>query len=70
MLWSALIFGLVGSFHCMGMCGPIAFMLPIDRENKSKGFIQTLIYHTGRSFSYATIGAIFGLLGKGFYFFS
>ncbi len=69
MLWSALIFGLVGSFHCMGMCGPIAFMLPIDRENKSKGFIQTLIYHTGRIFSYATIGAIFGLLGKGFYFF-
>ncbi|MEJ2112355.1 MAG: sulfite exporter TauE/SafE family protein, partial [Flavobacteriaceae bacterium] len=27
MLWSALIFGLLGSLHCIGMCGPIAFML-------------------------------------------
>ena len=34
MLISALIFGLLGSFHCLGMCGPIAFMLPIDRQNQ------------------------------------
>ena len=53
----------------MGMCGPIAFMLPIDRQNTTKGFFQTLVYHSGRIVSYATIGAIFGLLGRGFYFF-
>lgn len=69
MLITALVFGLLGSFHCLGMCGPIAFMLPIDRNNKTKGFFQALLYHSGRVFSYATIGAIFGLLGKGFYFF-
>lgn len=69
MLVSAFILGLLGSFHCIGMCGPIAFMLPIDRQHKFKGISQTLIYHLGRIFSYATIGAIFGLLGKGFYFF-
>lgn len=69
MLASALVFGLLGSFHCMGMCGPIAFMLPIDRNNKTRGFFQTLIYHAGRVFSYATLGAIFGLLGRGFYLF-
>ena len=69
MLYTALLFGLFGSFHCIGMCGPIAFMLPIDRNQKVRGIWQTTLYHLGRIFSYALIGALFGLLGKGFYFF-
>lgn len=69
MLYTALLFGLVGGFHCIGMCGPIAFMLPIDRNQKVRGIWQTTLYHLGRIFSYAMIGAFFGLLGKGFYFF-
>lgn len=69
MLLSALIFGLIGSFHCMGMCGPIAFMLPVDRTNKVKQFFQLSSYHLGRLFTYSLIGLLFGLLGKGFYFF-
>ena len=69
MFLSAIIFGLLGSFHCIGMCGPIAFMLPIDRQNKTKGFFQILSYHFGRLFSYSLIGLLFGFLGKGFYFF-
>ena len=69
MLLSAIIFGLLGSFHCIGMCGPIAFMLPIDRTNKTKGFFQILSYHLGRLFTYSLIGLLFGFLGKGFYFF-
>ena len=69
MLFSALIFGLLGSFHCVGMCGPIAFMLPINRQNKTKGFFQILSYHFGRLLTYSSIGLLFGFLGKGFYFF-
>ncbi|MCT4699628.1 sulfite exporter TauE/SafE family protein [Tenacibaculum haliotis] len=69
MFLSALIFGLIGSFHCIGMCGPIAFMLPVDRTNKVKQFFQILSYHLGRLFTYSLIGLLFGLLGKGFYFF-
>ncbi|MEO9570827.1 MAG: sulfite exporter TauE/SafE family protein [Polaribacter sp.] len=69
MFLSAIIFGLLGSFHCVGMCGPIAFMLPIDRQNTTKGFFQILSYHLGRLFTYSLIGLLFGLLGKGFYFF-
>ncbi|WP_300436897.1 sulfite exporter TauE/SafE family protein [Christiangramia sp.] len=64
MLLSALIFGLLGSFHCMGMCGPIAFMLPVDRKNMLKRFIQILLYHLGRIASYAVIGLAFGVVGK------
>ncbi len=69
MLWSAIIFGLLGSFHCVGMCGPIAFMLPVDRSNTSRKIIQILIYHLGRLLSYGMIGLLFGLIGKGLYIF-
>ncbi|MCL7753821.1 sulfite exporter TauE/SafE family protein [Polaribacter sp. Z022] len=69
MFLSAVVFGLLGSFHCIGMCGPIAFMLPIDRQNSTKGFFQILSYHLGRLLTYSLIGLLFGFLGKGFYFF-
>ncbi|QMU65750.1 MAG: sulfite exporter TauE/SafE family protein [Flavobacteriaceae bacterium] len=69
MIYTALLFGLFGSFHCLGMCGPIAFMLPIDRQQKGRAIWQTVLYHSGRIFSYALIGGLFGWLGKGFYFF-
>ena len=69
MLWSAFILGLLGSFHCIGMCGPIAFMLPVDRSNTFKKFSQTLIYHFGRLLAYAMIGLVFGLVGKSLYLF-
>ncbi|APA63082.1 sulfite exporter TauE/SafE family protein [Maribacter sp. 1_2014MBL_MicDiv] len=65
MLLSALILGLMGSLHCVGMCGPIAFMLPVDRTNNYKKFGQIFIYHFGRLLAYGIIGLVFGLLGKG-----
>lgn len=67
MLYSAFIFGLISSLHCIGMCGPIAMMLPLDRNNQAKKVIQITTYHLGRLVAYSTIGLIFGLLGKSFY---
>ncbi len=67
MLYSAIILGLLGSFHCIGMCGPIAFVLPVDRNNKTKQAYQTFLYHLGRLLAYASIGLLFGLVGKGLY---
>ncbi|MGB5818955.1 MAG: sulfite exporter TauE/SafE family protein [Saonia sp.] len=69
MLLSAIILGLLGSLHCVGMCGPIAFMLPVDRTNNLKKFLQISIYHTGRLAAYGIMGLIFGFLGKGLYIF-
>ena len=69
MLISALIFGLLGSFHCIGMCGPIAFMLPTDRSNSAKQVFQIMSYHLGRLSTYAFIGVLFGSLGRGFHLF-
>ena len=49
------------------MCGPIAFVLPVDRTNKAKMLFQTLLYHLGRLLTYSLIGIIFGVIGKGMY---
>lgn len=69
MLWSAIILGLLGSFHCVGMCGPIAFMLPVDRSNSVKKISQITTYHLGRILAYSLIGLFFGLVGKSLYIF-
>jgi sulfite exporter TauE/SafE len=69
MFLSAILFGLLGSFHCIAMCGPIAFMLPVDKNKPIKKFFQILSYHFGRLLTYSLIGLLFGFLGKGFYFF-
>ncbi|WP_339629863.1 sulfite exporter TauE/SafE family protein [uncultured Maribacter sp.] len=65
MILSAIILGLMGSLHCVGMCGPIAFMLPVDQSNNYKKFGQIFIYHFGRLVAYGIIGLVFGFLGKG-----
>ncbi|MGO2103655.1 MAG: sulfite exporter TauE/SafE family protein [Psychroflexus halocasei] len=64
MLWSAFILGFLGSLHCVGMCGPIALMLPVSRTNQSLKFLQILLYNSGRILTYMTIGLLFGLLGE------
>ena len=69
MFFTALVLGLLGSFHCIGMCGPIAFMLPVDRTNTFKKISQITIYHIGRLISYGIIGLVFGLVGKRLYIF-
>jgi sulfite exporter TauE/SafE len=67
MLYTALIFGLISSLHCIGMCGPIAMMLPVDHQNPTKKAVQILTYQLGRLTSYAFLGFLFGLLGKGLF---
>jgi hypothetical protein len=51
------------------MCGPIAFMLPIDRYNSFNKVSQIAIYHLGRLLSYSIIGLVFGFVGKSLYIF-
>lgn len=49
------------------MCGPIAFVLPVNKNNQFQTFLGTIFYHTGRIISYSLIGLLFGFLGKGLY---
>lgn len=62
----ALSIGLLGSLHCVGMCGPIALSLPLDRSSQWSKFSGNLIYSSGRLAAYFSMGLLFGLLGSGF----
>lgn len=67
MFFSALLLGLLGSFHCIGMCGPIALVLPVHHEKPLQKFLKIAMYHLGRMMAYGSIGLVFGLAGKGLY---
>ena len=69
MFLSALILGLLGSVHCLGMCGPIAFMLPVSQSHLGKKTAQIAIYHFGKLLAYTLIGLVFGAIGKSLYIF-
>jgi sulfite exporter TauE/SafE len=63
---AALFLGLIGSFHCIGMCGPIAVALPVNNRSWTLKILGTLLYNLGRAITYAAMGAFFGILGEGF----
>jgi len=58
--------GIISGFHCLGMCGPIAFSLGLSAENKFKFYGQNLIYQFGRITTYTLFGGIIGVFGEGF----
>ena len=64
-LWSALILGLLGSTHCVVMCGPIVLALPLTSREKKEVILQSFLYHLGRVITYAVMGFFFGLMGWG-----
>ncbi len=61
--FSALTLGFLGSFHCAGMCGPLAIMLPKSSGSNSAILAGRFIYNAGRVLTYVTIGLFFGMLG-------
>lgn len=60
-------FGLLGSMHCLGMCGPIVTVYADrlgEREDVTWFAIrQQFLFNAGRTVMYAVVGAILGLLG-------
>lgn len=56
--------GLIGSLHCLGMCGPIVLALPdARRRTRLHTFTAKLIYNVGRVATYVTLGLVAGALG-------
>lgn len=70
-MWQLIIAGLslgfVSSFHCAGMCGPIALSLPVSSLPGFSKRLAVVLYHSGRIITYGSLGALFGLLGRHFY---
>src|SRR5690606_13950766 len=49
------------------MCGPIAFLLPLDHQSPAKKLAQIFLYHFGRLLTYGALGVLFGWFGKGLF---
>lgn len=62
-LWTAISLGLVSSLHCMGMCGPIAGALPLNKRTYFTVWSGIGAYNLGRLTTYMSLGALFGLMG-------
>jgi len=59
---AAFILGFGGSFHFIGMCGPIALSLPVINDRNK--WIGTILYLAGKTITYSFLGLLFGLFGK------
>jgi uncharacterized protein len=57
--------GMVGSFHCIGMCGGFACALGVDRAGRVATVLRHLLYNTGRVTTYVFLGALAGAAGAG-----
>ncbi|RQO30072.1 hypothetical protein DBR32_10810 [Taibaiella sp. KBW10] len=65
----ALAMGFLGSFHCIGMCGPLALSLPVQHLKGFKKVWGILLYNLGRVVTYGILGYILGFASKQFAFF-
>lgn len=65
LLVSALILGLLGGGHCLGMCGGLmgALTLAIPPQQRGRRLQLLLAYNLGRIFSYSAAGLLLGLAG-------
>ncbi|MBK9511260.1 MAG: sulfite exporter TauE/SafE family protein [Cytophagaceae bacterium] len=64
MFWAAFLLGLVGSLHCVGMCGPLTLLLPQTAYNSYKFIFGRLLYNGGRIITYSLLGASVGFFGE------
>ncbi|MCA9080676.1 MAG: sulfite exporter TauE/SafE family protein [Planctomycetaceae bacterium] len=56
--------GLLGSSHCVGMCGGFALMLGLHARNPWHNLAGQLCYSGGRLFTYGVFGCVAGYCGS------
>ncbi len=62
----ALLTGLLGSGHCIGMCGGLVAALSLSDTGKRGGMLFQFLYNVGRITTYTGIGLLVGWLGSAF----
>ena len=63
LLGTVFLASLLGSLHCVGMCGPFALLASSNPRGRSAAVVPTMAYSLGRLITYSVIGLIFGGLG-------
>ncbi len=61
---SAFLLGFLGSFHCIGMCGPLALSIPVPAKTPAGQITLRLLYNFGRILTYSIIGVAAGFIGQ------
>jgi len=61
-LIGGLILGVGSSLHCIGMCGPLAILIPFGNTKKKQDFFL-LIYLLSKAMGYGIIGILFASVG-------
>lgn len=62
-LIAGFVLGLTSNLHCIGMCGPIAMAIPVNRKSNLSILSGILQYNSGRILTYSILGAIVGSIG-------
>lgn len=65
-IFTGLSIGLLGSIHCIGMCGPLALSLPVDTANTRSTYFRIGAYNIGRASMYGVLGILVGSIGSTF----
>ena len=55
--------GILGTAHCLGMCGPFALAIGGGAQNWPRAIGRQAAYTAGRVFTYVTLGSIAGFCG-------
>ncbi len=58
-----LLGGLLGSSHCVGMCGGFAMLVGMNKPTFRENLMAQLSYSAGRLMTYCTLGAVSGYVG-------
>ena len=55
--------GVLGSAHCIGMCGAISATMNIGAKGIQGALIRQILWSIGRTFTYAFLGMLAGFSG-------
>ena len=61
---AALTLGVLGSMHCIGMCGPLVLAVPSNASRRWRFILERCMYTVGKAFTYGILGATLGFAGK------
>ena len=66
-MWAAFILGLLGSLHCVGMCGPLAIVIHQQAlQQNRQPWVGVVLYHIGRVSTYILLGILIGLINRNY----
>jgi uncharacterized protein len=64
LIGAVLTASVLGSLHCVGMCGPLALWASGAGEGNARLAVNSSLYHFGRMLTYALVGLLAGLAGQ------